>query len=67
MVDGISKGYNVYLVKDAISSRKLEDLDIAVERTKQEGAKITSTEMIIFQLLKKAGTEEFKEVSKIVK
>jgi len=63
----IEKGYNVYLVKDDISSRKKSDYKIALERAKQEGAKITSTEMIIFQLLKKAGTKEFKNTIKIIK
>ncbi len=67
LIDGISKGYNIYLVKDAVSSRKESDLDIAIERAKQEGAKIASTEMIVFQLLKKAGTKEFKEIQKIIK
>jgi len=67
LLGAISKGYNVYLVKDAVSSRKESDYKIALERAKQEGALITSTEMIIFQLLGKAGTEEFKEISKIIK
>jgi len=63
----LEKGFNVYLVKDAISSRKESDKKIALERLKQEGALVVSTEMIIFQLLKKAGTKEFKEVIKIIK
>ncbi len=63
----IEKGFNVYLVKDAISSRKESDYKIALERAKQEGALIASTEMIIFQLLKKAGTKKFKEVIKLIK
>jgi len=67
MVGALKKGFNVYLVKDAISSRKESDKRIAIERAKQEGAKIVSTEMVIFEMLKKAGTEEFKEVSKIIK
>ena len=63
----LEKGFNVYLVKDAVSSRKLSDYNIALERAKQEGVKLVSTEMVIFQLLKKAGTKEFKEISKIIK
>jgi len=67
LIDGVKKGYNVYLVKDAISSRKESDFEIAVERAKQEDAKVASTEMVIFQLLEKAGSDEFKEIIEIVK
>jgi hypothetical protein len=34
---------------------------------KKAGGIITSTETIIYQILKKAGTKEFKEMLKIVK
>ena len=51
LIDAISKGFTVHLVKDAVSSRKESDCEIAVERAKQEGALISSTEMIIFCLL----------------
>jgi len=67
MVGAIKKGFDVYLVKDAISSRKDQDKEIAIERAKQEGAKIVSTEMIIFEVLRRAGTDEFKKISKIIK
>jgi nicotinamidase-related amidase len=66
-IDGISKGFTVHLIKDAVSSRKESDFAVAIERAKQEGALISSTEMIIFQLLGKAGTEEFKEIIRIIK
>ncbi len=67
LISGISKGHNVHLVKDAVSSRKDSDRETAIERAKQEGAMITSTEMIIFQMLKRAGTHEFRKISKIIK
>ncbi|MBU0615289.1 MAG: hydrolase [Nanoarchaeota archaeon] len=63
----LEQGFNVYLVKDAISSRKESDKKIAISRLKQEGAKVVSTEMVIFELLGKAGTEEFKKIQKIIK
>jgi nicotinamidase-related amidase len=67
IIGGIKKGFKMHLVVDAISSRKLSDKAIAVERAKQEGALLATTEMIIFQLLEKAGTPEFKQISEIVK
>lgn len=67
LIDAISKGFTVHLVKDAVSSRKESDYKLTIERAKQEGALISSTEMVIFQLLKKAGSKKFKEISKIIK
>ncbi len=67
IISGIKNGFKIHLVIDAISSRKLSDKAVAVERAKQEGALLATTEMIIFQLLEKAGTPEFKQISKIVK
>ncbi len=66
-LSAISRGYNVHVVADAISSRTLENKSIAIERMRQSNAFIVSTEMILFQLIDQAGTDEFKEISKIVK
>lgn len=66
-LDAIREGYEVYIVKDAISSRKKSDWKTAMDRAAQSGAYSVSTEMIIFQLMEKAGDGEFKEIQKIVK
>ena len=57
----------VHVVSDAVSSRTLENFTIGIERMRQEGAIITSTEMMIFELLKKAGTDEFRAALQLVK
>jgi len=67
VIDGLERGYKIYVVADAVSSRDLEDKGIGLERMRQSGALIVSTEMIIYELLKKAGTPEFKEALKLVK
>jgi nicotinamidase-related amidase len=67
VLDALDAGLDVYLVEDAISSRKKDDKKIAIARAGREGAKHTSTEMIIFQLIDKAGTDEFKRIQKIVR
>jgi nicotinamidase-related amidase len=59
--------YQVHVVADAIASRSPENRRIAVERMSQRGITITSTEMVIYELLRKAGTDTFKEVLKLVK
>ena len=60
-------GYTVHVVSDAVSSRTRENREISLERMRQSGAVISSTEMVIFELLQKAGTPEFKETLKLVK
>lgn len=59
--------YQVHVVADAIASRSPENRRIAMERMSQRGITITSTEMVIYELLRKAGTDVFKEVLKLVK
>jgi isochorismate hydrolase len=59
--------YQVHVVADAIASRSPENRRIAIERMSQSGITITSTEMVIYELLRKAGTDTFKEVLKLVK
>jgi nicotinamidase-related amidase len=66
-LDAIKQGFRVYIVQDATSSRNKSDWKTAMRRARQSGAFIVSTEMIIFQLLRKAGTQEFKEIQRIVK
>ncbi len=66
-MDLLSNGYEVHLVTDAISSRKLENKTLAIERLAQEGAKLTSTEMALFELQQVAEGEQFRDLIKLVK
>jgi nicotinamidase-related amidase len=66
-LDLIENGFQVNLAADAVTSRKISDYQIAIERMRSSGVEITSTESILFELLNVCGTEEFKSVSKIVK
>jgi len=59
--------YEVHVVADAIASRSPENRRIALERMSGSGITITSTEMVIYELLKRAGTDTFKEVLNLVK
>ena len=59
--------FKVHVVRDAISSRTVDNCNTAVERMRTSGVTITSTEMIIYELLKKAGTQEFKAALALVK
>ena len=59
--------YRVHVVSDAVSSRSPDDWKIALRRLEQSGAVISSTEMVIYELLERAGTEEFRAALRLVK
>lgn len=65
--DLIERGYEVFIARDAVCSRTKENFLNALELMKDMGAVITNTETITFDLLKKAGTPEFKTLSKLIK
>lgn len=61
-LDLLDKGKMVYLVRDAVSSRKLSNIELAVERLRQAGAVIVSTEMVAFELMATADHPKFSPV-----
>ena len=65
--DLIRAGREVYAVADAICSRRKLDWEIGLRWMEKKGAMISTTEIIAFQLLKEAGTEEFRALSKWLK
>ena len=67
MIDLLDRGYQVHLVRDAICSRFKSDYHTAITTAPEMGAVLTTTEMALFQLLKVAGTAEFKVVSGLVR
>jgi nicotinamidase-related amidase len=65
--DLMSRGVQVHVVRDAVSSRTDENRDLGLRKMETSGAVITSVEMALFELLGAAGTEEFKKVQALVK
>lgn len=63
----LKEGFKVHLVQDGACSRAKKNWKTGVEFMRDAGAVITCTETVLFQLLKIAGTEEFKAVSKRIK
>jgi nicotinamidase-related amidase len=59
--------YSVQVVSDAVSSRSPHNWEVALQRLGQAGVTITSTEMVIYELLGRAGTDQFREALKLVK
>ncbi len=66
-IDLMKNGYGVHLVADAISARKDSNREFAIKRMMQEGIKLTTTEMILFELSGIAGGEDFKKILKIIR
>ena len=66
-LDLMQNGYNVHLVADAVSSRTPENCEVGIQAVKSAGAQITSTEMVLFELLRTAADPKAKEIFKIVK
>ena len=66
-LDLLDAGFRVFVAGDAVSSRTAENYRFGLERMRQAGAVVVSTEMALFELLERAGTEEFKQVLELVK
>jgi len=65
--DLLTAGAPAHVVADAVCSRAKQNWRIGLERMREEGSTITSTETTVFDLLGRAGTDEFKALSKLMK
>ncbi len=63
----LREGYLVQVASDAVSSRTEWNWNIGLERMRAAGAVISSTEMMIYELLRGSGTEAFKEMLRHLK
>ena len=58
----LAKGYNVHVAADAVGSRTSDNRQIGIERMRDAGAVISSTEMAIYELLGDSRRPEFKQM-----
>lgn len=65
--DLLLNGFQVFVVEDAVCSRFKINFRNGISLMAAMGAVITNTETVFFDLMKKAGTPEFKELSKLIK
>jgi len=65
-LDLLAEGFQVYLAADAAGSRHAEDRELGLRRMEKAGVVLTSAEAALFEWTEKAGTPEFKEISKLV-
>ena len=65
--DLLKAKYDIQVVADAVSSRTFENKLLALNRIKFLGADLTSTEMMICELLRTSAHPKFKDVLKLMK
>ncbi|MEM7123980.1 MAG: hydrolase [Pseudomonadota bacterium] len=65
--DLISEGYQTAVVADAVSSRRAASKQTALARLAQHNADIVTAEMVLFEWLREAGGEAFKELSALIR
>lgn len=63
----LERGASVQVVRDAVASRTPENLAVGLDLIERAGGIVTSTETVVFDVLGRAGTEDFKALSRMVK
>ena len=63
----LASGHRVVVVADAIGSRDPADRVAGIERARQHGAEIVTSEMVLFEWLRDAQHPKFREVQKLLK
>ena len=65
-LDLLVTGVDVQVADDAVGSRTEENKQVGLHKMERAGAEITSVETALFELLGRAGTDEFKRVQKLI-
>lgn len=66
-LDLLMREYHVFVPYDCVCSRRKQDWETALALIKEAGGVITCTETLVLQILKKAGTPEFKKMLEFIK
>lgn len=63
----LDNGRRVFLVRDALGSRRAENKETAIHRMERHGAEIVTTEMVVFEWLETAEHPRFREITTLIK
>jgi nicotinamidase-related amidase len=63
VLDLLAAGRRVFVVDEAVGSRRSADKSLALARMQRHGADIVSREMVVFEWLREAGTDLFRDIS----
>ena len=66
VLDLLAGGVEVHVAADAVGSRHRSDYEVGLRRMDDAGAQLGSVESVLFELLERAGTPEFKAVQKLI-
>jgi nicotinamidase-related amidase len=66
VLDLLDEGVEVHVALDAVGSRFPESKEVGIEKARRAGAVITNVETALFELVGRAGTDEFKEIQRVV-
>jgi nicotinamidase-related amidase len=64
--DLLDREIEVHVPADAVGSRHTVDYERGLERLERAGAVVSTVEAVLFELLERAGTPEFKDVQKLI-
>jgi nicotinamidase-related amidase len=65
--DLLQRGFGVQVAADAVSSRTPRNRELGLAKMSAAGAGTTSAEMALFEMLERAGSDEFKQISRLVR
>ena len=65
-LDLLASGVEVQIAEDAVGSRTDENKRVGLHKMEQAGATLTSVETALFELIGRAGTDEFKQIQKLI-
>jgi len=63
----LQNGYVVHIASDAVSSRTEANWRLGLQRMESAGCVLSSTEMMMYELLRRSGTAQFKEMLAYIK
>jgi nicotinamidase-related amidase len=63
----LGRGHRVAVAADAVGSRDPADRDAAIDRARQHGAEIVTSEMVLFEWLRDSRHPKFREVQNLLK
>jgi len=66
-LDLLREGHKVYVLADGVSSCNKEEVPVALARLRAEGAIVTTSESLLYEIMGDAGISEFRSIAGLVK
>ncbi|MDQ7250796.1 hydrolase [Dongia sedimenti] len=63
----VAAGFQVFVVADAVASRRPESREVALHRVARAGATLITAEMALFEWLRSASAPEFRAISQLIR